>query len=253
MQKEFSGKTVLITGGSRGLGAGLAQAFAERGADVAISYANSSAKAEAVVDRLKASGVRAIAVHSDQSDLAAAQPLVDRVIAQFGKLDIVVNNAGIAVQGQLVDDPDFNAPDNNRQWQVNVMGVVATTRAAAAKLTDGGRIIFIGSRFGTHVPVPGVADYAGTKAALIGYAKGAARDLGPRNITVNVVQPGVMPTDMSDAMLGDPDARAAILDLHPIRRIATLEEVAETVCFLAGPSGSYITGEVLSVSGGAAI
>ena len=103
MQKEFSGKTVLITGGSRGLGAGLAQAFAERGADVAISYANSSAKAEAVVDRLKASGVRAIAVHSDQSDLAAAQPLVDRVIAQFGKLDIVVHNAGITRDKMLAN------------------------------------------------------------------------------------------------------------------------------------------------------
>lgn len=253
MEKELTGKTVLITGGSRGLGAGLAQAFAERGADVAISYATSSAKAEAVVEGLKAQGVRAIAIQSDQADLAAAQPLVDKVIAQFGKLDILVNNAGIAVQGQTIDASDFNAPGNDHQWQVNVMGVVATTRAAASKLTDGGRIIFIGSRFGTHVPVPGVADYAGTKAALIGYARGAARDLGSRNITANVVQPSVMPTDMADAVLGDPAAREAILDLHPIRRTATVEEVAATVCFLAGPSGGYITGEVLSVAGGAGL
>ena len=253
MEKELTGKTVLITGGSRGLGAGLAQAFAERGADVAISYATSSAKAEAVVEGLKAQGVRAIAIQSDQADLAAAQPLVDKVIAQFGKLDILVNNAGIAVQGQTIDASDFNAPGNDHQWQVNVMGVVATTRAAASKLTDGGRIIFIGSRFGTHVPVPGVADYAGTKAALIGYARGAARDLGSRNITANVVQPSVMPTDMADAVLGNPDAREAILDLHPIRRTATVEEVAATACFLAGPSGGYITGEVLSVAGGAGL
>lgn len=195
----------------------------------------------------------AIAIQSDQADLGAAKSLVDKVIDRFGRLDILVNNAGIAVQGQLVDDPAFKAEENNRQWQVNVLGAVATTRAAAPRLSDGGRIIFIGSRFGTHVPVPGVAEYAGTKAALIGYAKGAARDLGPRNITVNVVQPSVMPTDMADAVLADPAAREAVLNLHPIRRTATLEEVAATVGFLAGPSGGYITGEVLSVSGGAAI
>lgn len=253
MNKELSGKTVLITGGSRGLGARLAQAFAERGANVAITYASSAAKAEAVVENLKSFGVQAIAIQSDQADLSAARPLVDQVLERFGRLDILVNNAGIAVQGQLVDDPGFKAEENNRQWQVNVLGAVATTRAVAPRLSDGGRIIFIGSRFGTHVPVPGVADYAGTKAALIGYARGAARDLGRRNITVNVVQPSVMPTDMADAVLSDPEAREAVLDLHPIRRTASLEEVAATVGFLAGPSGGYITGEVLSVSGGAAI
>ncbi len=253
MNKELSGKSVLITGGSRGLGAVLAQAFAQRGANVAISYASSSSKAEAVAATLRDEGVDAIAIQSDQADLGAAKSLVDKVIDRFGRLDILVNNAGIAVQGQLVDDPDFKAEENNRQWQVNVLGAVATTRAAAPRLSDGGRIVFIGSRFGTHVPVPGVADYAGTKAALIGYAKGAARDLGPRNITVNVVQPSVMPTDMADAVLSDPAAREAVLDLHPIRRTATLEEVAAMVEFLAGPSGGYITGEVLSVSGGAAI
>lgn len=253
MQKELSGKAVLITGGSRGLGAELARAFADRGADVAISYVHSSTKADAVVEGLKAKGARAIAIQSDQADLAAARPLVDKVIERFGKLDILVNNAGIAVQGQQVDDPDFNAEDNDRQWQVNVMGAVATTRAAASRLTDGGRIIFIGSRFGTHVPVPGVADYAGTKAAIIGYARGAARDLGPRNITVNVVQPSVMPTDMGAAVVDNPPVLEAILDLHPIRRMATLEEIAAMVSFVAGPFGGYITGEVISVSGGAAI
>jgi NAD(P)-dependent dehydrogenase (short-subunit alcohol dehydrogenase family) len=98
-----------------------------------------------------------------------------------------------------------------------------------------------------------VADYAGTKAALVGYVKGIARDLGPRNITVNVVQPGIMPTDMAAEVAGQLPMREAILDLHPIRRIATLEEVAETVCFLAGPSAGYITGEALSVSGGVGI
>ncbi len=98
-----------------------------------------------------------------------------------------------------------------------------------------------------------MADYAGTKAALVGYAKGIVRDLGPRNITVNVVQPGIMPTDMVAEVAGELPMREAILDLHPIRRIATLEEVAETVCFLAGPSAGYITGDALSVSGGVGI
>ena len=123
-------------------------------------------------------------------------------MAHFGKLDILVNNAAIAVQGKTVDDPGLDTVNLDRQWQINVMGAVATTRAAAPVLTDGGRIIFIGSLLGTHVPFPGVADYAGTKAAIVGYAKGVARDLGGRNITVNVIQPGVMPTDMSADVLG---------------------------------------------------
>lgn len=253
MQKVLNGKTVLITGGSRGLGATLAQTFAAQGADVAISYATSTEKAAAVVESIKAMGVRGLAIQSDQADLGSAKPLIDRVINEFGKLDILVNNAGVAVQGQLIDDPTFDGESYNRQWQVNVMGPIALTRAAAPRLTDGGRIIFIGSRLGTNVPFPGAADYAGTKAALVGYAKGAARDLGPRNITVNVVQPSIMPTDMAAQVVGDPSIRDAILGLHPIRRIATLEEVAETVCFLAGPSAGYITGEAINVAGGVAI
>lgn len=253
MQKSLKGKVALITGGSRGLGAALAETFAEKGADVAISYASSADKAEAVVGRLKAKGVRATAIQADLADLTSAKPLVEGVIREFGKLDILVNNAGIAAQGQLVDDPGLDEDRYNHQWQVNVMGTIATTRAAASRLNDGGRIIFIGSRLGTSVPFPGVADYAGSKAAIVGYAKGAARDLGSRNITVNVVQPSVMPTDMAADVAGDPAVREAIVDMHPIRRIATLEEVAETVSFIAGPSAGYITGDVISVSGGVGI
>ncbi|MET0743391.1 MAG: SDR family oxidoreductase [Microvirga sp.] len=253
MSHRLKGKVVLITGGSRGLGAATAEAFAERGADVAISYAASADKAQAVVAKLKAKGARAIAVRSDQADLSSARPLIDRVIAEFGKLDILVNNAGIAIQGQLVDDPTLDGDNYNRQWQVNVMGTIANTRAAAPRLSDGGRIVFIGSLLGSHVPFPGVADYAATKWALAGYAKGIARDLGPRNITVNVVQPGIMPTDMASDVAGELPDREAILDMHPIRRIATLEEVAETICFLAGPSAGYISGETLNVAGGLGI
>jgi NAD(P)-dependent dehydrogenase (short-subunit alcohol dehydrogenase family) len=253
MSETFKGKVVLITGGSRGLGAATAEAFANHGADVAISYASSADKAETVVAKLKAKGVRAIAVKSDQSDLNSAKPLIDRVMAEFGRLDILVNNAGIAIQGQLVDDPELDGENYNRQWQVNVMGTIANTRAAASKLTDGGRIIFVGSLLGAAVPFPGVADYAGTKWALAGYAKGIARDLGPRNITVNVVQPGIMPTDMAADVAGELPNRDAILDMHPIRRIATLEEVAETICFLAGPNAGYINGETVNIAGGLAI
>ncbi len=250
MSNALKGKVALVTGGSRGLGAATAEALADQGADVAISYVASAAKAEAVVEKLKAKGVRALAVRSDQADTAAAKPLVDQVLAHFGRLDILVNNAAIAVQGKTVDDPQLDTANLDRQWQVNVMGTVATTRAAAPVLADGGRIVFIGSLLGSVVPFAGAADYAGSKAALIGYAKGVARDLGGRNITSNVVQPGVMPTDMATEVLGD-GVPAALLDLHPIRRIATLEEVAGLVCFLAGPHGGYISGEVISVAGGA--
>lgn len=252
MWKKLEGKVVLITGGSRGLGAVTAEAFAEHGAHVAISYAASADKAHAVVENLKSKGVRAIAIKSDQADLSTAKPLIDAVIAEFGKLDILVNNAGIAIQGHLVDDPELDGEKYNRQWQINVLGTIANTRAAASKLTDGGRIIFIGSLLGSYVPFSGVADYAGTKWALAGYAKGIARDLGRRNITVNVVQPGIMPTDMAADVAGELPNRDAILDMHPIRRIATLEEVAETVCFLAGPDAGYITGEAINIAGGLA-
>jgi 3-oxoacyl-[acyl-carrier protein] reductase len=186
-------------------------------------------------------------------DTAAAKPLVERVMAQFGRLDILVNNAAIVAKGQTVDDPALATAALDRQWQVNVMGVVATTRAAAPVLSDGGRIIFIGSLNGTLALVPGVADYAGTKAAINGYARGVARDLGARNITVNVVQPGAMPTDMMAEVFGGTVAPDAFLDLHPIRRIATLEEVSALVRFLAGPNSGYITGGVIDVAGGLGI
>jgi 3-oxoacyl-[acyl-carrier protein] reductase len=252
MHASLKGKVALVTGGSRGLGAATAEALAEQGADVAISYLASAEKARAVVDKLRARGMRAIAVQSDQADSRAAKPLLDQVLAHFGRLDILVNNAAIAVQGKKVDDLELDTANLDRQWQINVMGTVSVTRAAAPLLSDGGRIVFIGSLLGSHVPFTGAADYAGTKAALVGYAKGVARDLGGRNITANVVQPGVMPTDMAADVLGA-GVPEALLDLHPIRRIATLEEVAGLVCFLAGPHGGYITGDVLSASGGLGI
>lgn len=248
MSNALAGKVALITGGSRGLGAATAVALAEQGADIAISYVSSADKAAAVVRDIEAAGVRALAVRSDQGDPSSAESLIDSVVSHFGKLDILVNNAAITVQGQLVDDPALNAEDLDRQWATNVLGVVATTRAAARKLSDGGRIVFIGSAIASRVAFSGVADYAGTKAAIAGYAKGVARDLGPRNITVNVVQPGIMPTDMAaDAAHNVPES---MMDYHAIRRIATLEEVVATIGFLVGPDAGYISGSVLDIAGG---
>jgi len=253
MSESLKGKVVLVTGGSRGLGAATAEAFAGHGADVVITYAASPDKAADVVDRIRARGRRAFAIKSDQAVSGSARPLIDAVFAEFGKLDILVNNAGIAIQGQRVDDPELDEERYNCNWQVNVMGSIANTRAAAARLSDGGRIIFVGSLLGSHVPFHGVADYAGTKTALAGYARGIARDLGPRNITVNVVQPGAMPTDMNKEVAGELPDMETFLDMHPIRRFATVEEVAETICFLAGPHAGYITGETINVAGGLGI
>lgn len=253
MQQTMKGKVALVTGGSRGLGAVIAEALAEEGADIVITYASSAEKAKVVVEKLQAKGVRALAIQSDQGDTTTASPLVDKVMTHFGQLDILVNNAAVVATGQQVDDPALDTVALDRQWQVNVMGAIAITRAAAPVLSEGGRILFIGSRNGTLALIPGVADYAGTKAALIGYAKGVARDLGPRNITVNVIQPGAMPTDMMAEVIGSKAAPDAFLDMHPIRRIATLEEVAALTCFLAGPNGGYITGGVIDVAGGLGI
>ena len=240
-------KVALITGASQGIGRATALALAESGAKVAVAARNAE-KLAVLVSEIEAAGGEALAVTMDVADAAQVKAGFQQTVARFGKLDILVNNAAIAVQGKTVDDPELDTVNLDRQWQINVMGAVATTRAAAPVLPDGGRIIFIGSLLGSRIPFTGVADYAATKAAVAGYAKGVARDLGSRNITVNIVQPGIMPTDMAAEVRDKlPDA---IMDLHPIRRIATLEEVSAVVAFLAGPSGGYITGGVVDVAGG---
>ena len=239
-------KVALVTGGSRGIGAATALALTAEGATVAITYATSSAQADAVVSAINTGGGRAIALRADQTDPAHAVELVDVVVADLGRLDILVNNAAITVWAPIdSDDVDHDALD--RQLTVNYTSVVALIRSALRVLPDGGRIINIGSGAGTRVGVSGMTDYTATKAALAGYTRGAARDLAHRNITVNIIQPGVIDTDMNPA---DGAAAALFLPSVPLGRYGRPEEDAAGVVFYASPGASYITGTTLNIDGG---
>jgi 3-oxoacyl-[acyl-carrier protein] reductase len=246
MTKRLVGKVALVTGGSRGMGAAIARALAADGADVAISYVASADKALAVVRELEAKGVRAAAFKADQAAATEVEALVEAVAERFGRLDILVNSAGVAVGG-VVGDPatDFAALD--RQFRVNVGGVAAAVRAAAPLMGEGGRIISIGSTVGERVILPGLSDYAATKAAVAAYTRGWARDLGPRGITVNVVEPGPVDTDMN------PDGTefaATLKAATALGRYGKPEEIASAVAFLASPQAAFITGATLNVDGG---
>jgi 3-oxoacyl-[acyl-carrier protein] reductase len=249
MSNKLNGKVALVTGGSRGIGAAIAKALADDGADVAISYSASPDKAKAVVNGLLGKGVRAHAFKADQANAKEVEALVKSVVERFGRLDILVNNAGVFVTGQ-VHDRTNNLAELDRQFAVNVGGVAAAVRAAAPLMSDGGRIISIGSVVGDTSPFPGIADYSATKGAIAAYTRGWARDLGPRGITVNNVQPGPIDTDMNPAQNGEFSQTQKTMTA--LGRYGTAEEVAAAVAFLASPAASYITGANLNVDGGIA-
>jgi len=246
MSKELNGKVALVTGGSRGIGAAIAKALADDGADVAISYAASADKANAVVKELRKKGVRAEAFRADQANTKEVEGLVETVVKRFGRLDILVNNAGVFASGPVHDRAN-NLAELERLFAVNVGGVATAVRTAAPLMPDGGRIISIGSVAGDTSPWPGIADYSATKGAVAAYTRGWARDLGPRGITVNNVQPGPIDTDMAPQ---DGDVADGLKARTVFGRYGKPEEVAAAVAFLASPKAAYITGTTLNVDGG---
>jgi 3-oxoacyl-[acyl-carrier protein] reductase len=246
ISQPLVGKAALVTGGSRGIGAAIVRRLARDGADVAFSYAASHEQAEHLVREVEALGRRTVAIKADQANTPEVEALVRQAHSTFGRLDILVNSAGVFVTG-TVDDADADIAAFDRQLNINVKGVAVAVRAAVPLMTDGGRIVSIGTTGAVHVPFAGAADYVATKAAVAAYTRGWSRDLGPRNITVNVIQPGAINTEMNPE--NGPFAEM-LKGLAALGRYGQPEDIAAAVAFLAGPDAGYITGATLNVDGG---
>lgn len=242
---ELAGKRALVTGASRGIGAAIALALAERGADVAITYERSAERATDVVRAIEGQGRRGLAIQADSADAAAVKRSVDATAAELGGLDILVNNAGIARGGPVTE---MSLADIDALLAVNIRSVVLASQAAIPHLGEGGRIISIGSCLGERVPFPGVTVYSMTKSALLSFTRGLARELGPQGITVNLVQPGSTDTDMNPSNGEQSDLQRAMTALGHYGRP---EDIAAAVAFLASPAARQITGTTLTVDGGA--
>jgi 3-oxoacyl-[acyl-carrier protein] reductase len=246
MSGTLTGKRALVTGASRGIGAAVAKALAAEGADVAITYEKSAEAATGVVNAIEALGHRAVAIQADSADAAAVRASVEKTVAALGGLDILVNNAGIL---RLAAVEDMSLEDIDALLHVNVRAPIVASKAAIPHLGQGGRIISIGSFFADRVPGgAGLSVYALSKSALTAFTQGLARELGPRDITVNVVQPGSIDTDMNPAQGPFGDTLRAITALG---RYGKVEDVGNIVAFLASSKAQYITGTALTVDGGA--
>jgi 3-oxoacyl-[acyl-carrier protein] reductase len=244
MSKKLEGKIALITGGSRGIGAAIAKRLAADGANVAITYTKGSDAAASVVQEIERAGRKAIAIQADATVAGAVEAAVEKTVATFGRIDVLVNNAGTAIPKTF---EETTLEEMDRVIDINVRGVFVATQTALKHMQNGGRIIMIGSSVGERDLVPGLVPYSATKGAVKMFTQGLSREVGSRGITVNNVQPGPIDTDLNPAA-GDwavPQKAATALN-----RFGRVDEVAALVAFVAGPESSYITGANLTVDGG---
>jgi NAD(P)-dependent dehydrogenase (short-subunit alcohol dehydrogenase family) len=242
---SLKGKRALVTGASRGIGAAIARKLAADGADVAITYEKSADKAAEVVRDIKALGRKAVAIQADSADVAAIEDSVKRAVAELGGLDILINNAGII---RLQDLKDMSVEDIDALIKVNVRSPIVASKAVLPHLSHGGSIVNIGSYFAERVPWSILSVYASTKSAMVAFTKGLARELGPKGITVNVVQPGPIDTDMN------PEAgpyASGQLQITSNGRYGKSDEIGDAIAFLVSDKARYITGTALTVDGGA--
>jgi 3-oxoacyl-[acyl-carrier protein] reductase len=244
MPKNLEGKVALVTGGSRGIGAAIAKRLAADGANVAITYTKSADAAASVVKEIERTGRNAIAIQADAADADAIEAAVEKTVATFGGLDVLVNNAGTAIPKRF---EETTLEELDRLIDINVRGVFIATQAALKHMKSGGRIISIGSAVGERALTLGLVPYSATKGAVKMFTQGLSREVGSRGITVNNVQPGPIDTDTNPAT-GEwaiPQRAFTALD-----RYGHVDEVAALVAFVAGPESSYITGANLNVDGG---
>ena len=241
---KLAGKVALVTGGSRGIGAGIAKRLAADGASVALTYTKAADAAASVVKDIEKAGGKALAIQADAADDDAAKNAVEQTVAAFGRLDILVNNAGTAIPKPF---EEATREELDHVIDLNLRGVFFATQAALKHLKEGGRIIMIGSSVGERNMTPGLAVYAATKGAVKIFTQGLSREVGVRGITVNNIQPGPIDTDLNPAA---GDWSKPQIALTALKRYGTVDEVAALVAFVAGPEASYITGANLTVDGG---
>jgi 3-oxoacyl-[acyl-carrier protein] reductase len=237
-------KVALVTGASRGIGAAIAKRLAADGFTVAITYSKGADAAGSVVKAIEEAGGKAMAIQADASDAQAVKAAVEKTVATFGGLDVLVNNAGTAIPKAF---EDTTLEEMDHMINLNFRAVMVTTQAALKHLNDGGRIINIGSCVGERMMTPGLAAYSATKGAVKMFTQGLSREVGGRGITVNNVQPGPIDTDLNPAA---GDWAAPQKANTALNRYGRVEEVAALVAFVAGPQSSYITGANLTVDGG---